>query len=132
MCHYDYDQPDFYLATTQRARKEHKCYECGRSIQVGERYIRTTGKWDGHCSQYKHCAHCQVMLDWLKRECGGWVHGGLEEDVEGHIAEYGVPVVGFGLARMYVNMRENWMRDGALLPVPVLPSKRLHVERAHG
>jgi hypothetical protein len=28
-CYCDYDQPEFYRAEVAKARKTHKCYECG-------------------------------------------------------------------------------------------------------
>lgn len=134
MCNLDYDRPDFYTATTHRARCIHKCEECRRLIQKGERYVRSSGKWEGRVDTFKHCLHCNVLVSWLNRECGGFMHGGVIGEIEEHVREYGVPAVGFSLARMYVNAGRKWDRHGQLLPVPAIPLKSLHDDDAqrHG
>jgi hypothetical protein len=126
MCNVDYDRPDFYVQDQRRARREHKCGECGRTIAKGEFYVRSSGKWDGLCNSFKHCEHCAVLAAWLERECGGYMHGGIIEDIGEHLSEYRVPAVGFSLARLYVMAGRDWKRRGQLVQVPPTPARTLH------
>lgn len=104
-----------------KARKAHKCMECGREIPKGESYHTETFKHDGDVKTHKTCAHCMVARDWLRMECGGWIYGMVQEDLGEHVSEspeyYGMP-----LARLYVAQRNDWKRhDGTLRPVPAMP-----------
>ena len=112
------------------ARKEHRCTECRRKIQVGERYRRETTVFDHSRSGWKTCVHCQRVRDWLTAECGGWVWGCIEEDIREH-ADNGY---GMGVKIMAVGMARNWTRkDGRLWPLPRMPKSAhadLAVERA--
>lgn len=62
-----YDDGEHYGITFsdehRTARKEHKCYECLRVIDVGERYRYTSGKYDGMVQEYKVCAHCEASIE---------------------------------------------------------------------
>ena len=50
----------------QRARKEHECYCCHRTIAKGEGYFRTFGKVDGKPFTVKHCrTKCEIFADTL-------------------------------------------------------------------
>ena len=100
------------------ARKQHKCTECNREIATGESYHTEAYRFDGGVRRHKTCAHCMVARAWLQDECGGWVYGGIEEDMAEHASEhYGLPV-----ARLYVALRNDWRRrDGSLRPVPAMP-----------
>jgi len=42
----------------RRARKEHVCCECRRTIERGETYVVESGMWDGRFSEYKTCQDC--------------------------------------------------------------------------
>src|SRR4030066_192878 len=93
MCMVDsYDGPGEGSFMDQRiisARKEHSCYECRRKISPGETYQRTTAMWhrgEG-IDTYKVCRHCVQAEKWLARECGGWLYGGVLEDLEEHWRE---------------------------------------------
>lgn len=46
--------------TKRRARKEHRCDECGRTIEAGERYEYLWGICDGEQMVHKTCLHCQL------------------------------------------------------------------------
>lgn len=43
----------FYIA-----KKEHKCIECGRTINAREKYLYTFGIWDNKSKVYKTCLDC--------------------------------------------------------------------------
>lgn len=130
MCMVDgYDFEGTFLGEeTRKARKEHRCEECYRKIQPGEEY--RVAKWvnEGRVESMKMCAHCRVASKWLSDNCGGFVYGGIWEDIEEHIDEYrGVyPEVTRDLKRLAVWGKNDWRvkygpRAGALLPVPPLP-----------
>ena len=99
------------------ARKRHKCRECHREIRPGESYLIEKYIDDGICT-HKTCQHCQIVRGWLSAECGGWLYGGVREDILEHAYEgYGMDV-----KRMAVGIRQRWTRkNGALLPLPRMP-----------
>lgn len=103
----------------RKARKPHKCQECHRVIEPGETYEVDAYVFEGDFTAHKTCSHCHVARNWLQSECGGWLYGGVFEDLEEHVRDgnYGMP-----LARICVSMRCKWRRrDGSLRPVPVRP-----------
>lgn len=104
---------------THKARKQHRCAECRRSIEPGETYHVDRYIFEGKLTHHKTCAHCMVVRGWLQDECGGWVYTGVEEDIREH-AESGH--YGFGVGRLAVGIRLNWRRkDGRLMPLPHMP-----------
>lgn len=122
MCMYDDgDAPSFYSKVQRTARKAHKCDECGREIARGEAYAHVSAKWDGYLGTVKTCSHCAVLQDWLEKECGGYVHHAIVDDVREHLDEAGVPAYGYGLARLVVLARKGWRRKGQLTPIPPVP-----------
>lgn len=81
---------DFYSESEHKARKEHKCYMCGYTIEVGKKYKRTSGVHEGfffdncfhsHCLKmaYTYCSDesenefdSEVVTDWLtEKYCYG-------------------------------------------------------------
>lgn len=101
------------------ARKEHKCTECHRTIGIGESYLSEAPLFDGDVSGWKTCAHCQRVRGWLTAECGGWMWGGIEEDIREHAEDsrYGV-----GVKLLAVGMDRQWRRrDGRMWPLPRVP-----------
>lgn len=65
MCLYVDDEGDWEPLDNgeRRARKEHRCMECGRVIEPGETYRYWTGVWEGDVVTNKMCAHCQAVID---------------------------------------------------------------------
>lgn len=110
------DRYVIYQRSLRRARKVYGCAECGRVIQVGERYSSTRGMIDGHWDTWHTCIHCHAGERWLIEECGGFLHGGVLEDLEEHAHE---GIGGFTLGRLIIGMRHHWLnRSGQLMPVP--------------
>ena len=112
----------FYRESPKVARKDHQCYECQRVIHCGERYYYATAKSaSSSIDQYHTCAHCHVAQEWLMAECGGFLSGGVGEDIHDHWLEGGH---GFGLARLDVGISRKWRRfDGVgLMALPKIPS----------
>lgn len=112
---------DFETHSYPKARKPHRCGECGRTIDRGETYRRDFCTYEGSGAAYKTCRHCEVGQRWLELNCGGWLFGGVGEDVREHAAEY--PSIAPGLLRVANGIRRGWKRaDGhGLSPVPPLP-----------
>lgn len=42
----------------RKARKEHKCCECGAIVKPGEHYTYSHGVWDGSGQSFKQCLDC--------------------------------------------------------------------------
>lgn len=52
------DGPEVYRAEERTATKEHRCGECRRTIEKGERLTVETGLWDGAWYTHKTCVDC--------------------------------------------------------------------------
>ena len=64
-CDFDGDPSEWCRTKTVKARKEHRCCECGGSILPGDWYQRINGKWDGAIEEYKTCLVCaQIRSDY--------------------------------------------------------------------
>ncbi len=57
----DCDAPEFYSSIDRKARVEHKCYECHRKINPGEKYRYTSCKWEAHIFTSKTCSDCESV-----------------------------------------------------------------------
>lgn len=109
------------------ARKQHKCFECARTIEPGETYLAESLLFEGEFSAHKTCSHCEVARAWLAAECGGWLYGGVEEDIREHATS---GYYGMDLARIAVGMDWGWRRkNGALLPIPAMPKATHEVKQ---
>lgn len=111
----------FYNETWRRARKEHLCEECRRTIAPGENYLRIAIGTDGSASSYSHCIHCHAAASWLVKHCDGFLFGSVEDDLFEHWGEHYDGDRLF-LGRAIVGLRRKWRRrDGTLMqPMPVL------------
>jgi hypothetical protein len=119
MCMMDYcdDMVTMLSESDPKARKPHRCNECRRVIAVGEKYHVDRYVFDGSMTAHKTCAHCMVAREWLAKECGGWVFGSVEEDLDEHLDSHG-----FGLMRIARGMDVQWCRkDGRMWGIPRLP-----------
>lgn len=126
MCRVDEYPAEFLVESIRKARKEHKCDECGRAIHPGERYESTVGKWDGWVDVIKTCPHCLAAREWLATACLTWTyHDVLGELVEHWDEEWDLRSMTLG--RLIVGMRRRW-RDGAD-PVPDKAQVRASVPR---
>lgn len=102
------------------ARKAHKCGECRREIEPGERYYYATGITSGYdkWGVFKTCAHCNYAAQWLMAECNGYLFGGVQEELEEHWHEE--PLMrSLDLGRRIIGMRRKWRTPtGELVAVP--------------
>lgn len=117
------DSADGYCTTInqawRKAAKKHRCSECRRQILPGEGYRYEFTRFDGEVSQHHTCEHCLVARQWLMENCGGWLYGGVEEDIQEH-ADSGM--YGFGVRLLAIGMERKWTRkDGRRWPIPRLP-----------
>jgi hypothetical protein len=127
MCAIDDAGPwDFHDSQIFKAAKPHRCSECRRTIQPGEKYERVTGKIDGDFVTYKTCAHCIEARKWLEAECHGWLYTGVAEDLYEHTgSSFREPAKEIELLRLVVGIQRDWQRfDGTgLMPLPKVETK---------
>ena len=65
------DFPSVGADIIRKARQEHKCCECHRTIKVGEKYHLYKGCWDGRWDEFKNCMECDSIREDLRRDCRG-------------------------------------------------------------
>ena len=86
---------DFTTSHYPRAKVPHKCVECRRTIDPGERYCRVSGTTDGRIWSEVLCLRCDCLNE------AAWEHaritGTLDEDgpAFGNIAEWLLDDMGF-------------------------------------
>lgn len=73
-----FDSP-IYDVKERRARKAHRCYECGATIQPGDRYEYASGLCEGSWWDSHTCMACADIATALS--CGYRTHGSLWEDL---------------------------------------------------
>lgn len=74
----DFEPCRVYVERVRKAKKEHKCYECGEAIKIGTKYTEGSGI-DGNGSAFRHrvCTPCMRIIE---HYCpSGHVFGGLRE-----------------------------------------------------
>ena len=62
----------------RKARKKHKCGECGDEIQPGHSYEHARGLFDGVFFTSKTCRPC---LEIRARFFNGWIYGSILDDI---------------------------------------------------
>lgn len=126
MCMIEYadDRYDYHRAKMQLSRKVHKCNECRREIQTGEKYECVTAGYTGSAPDtWRTCEHCIAARQWLQWECDGWLYGGVYEDLSEHRHEEVVQSK-WALLRLIVGMGKQWKYgNGHLMPIPTLIRK---------
>ena len=80
------DGPDVFTEEWRKARKLHRCCECGSKIEIGEIYEYVKGLWDGRWSDYKSCLKCADLRDALYDVCCPY-YGGLSEAYQEYLLE---------------------------------------------
>lgn len=98
-CFCDYEPAEFYHQATHTARKVHRCAECARAIQPGERYERVRAKWDGTVDTVRTCCRCTALRDHLAAHvpCFCWAHHSLLDDIRNEIEALPAEAYGTGL-----------------------------------
>ncbi len=77
------DRARCHHAAQVRARKAHRCSECGAPIAAGERHEKVSAIWDGRIGweTIRTCLPCADIRDTLF--CDGWIHGQIWDDLRG-------------------------------------------------
>ena len=111
----------------RRARKDHQCEECGRTITIGERYFHQANARDGTVERFRMCAHCRASITVGSAMTGcpeNWYYGmaiGTDEWTHtGDTLTHVLPAGGrIRMLRCVVGARRKWRhRDGRLMGVP--------------
>jgi hypothetical protein len=109
-CYCDYEAPSVCHVEKRKARKEHRCCACYRTIRSGETYEHAWGIWDGEPSSHKTCHLCVELREYTAAHipCFCWTFGseGREDAMENlrnnaHLA----PGLWFAGSRLYVKAR---------------------------
>jgi hypothetical protein len=118
-CYCDYEPAEFYHQETRKAKKAHRCSECGREIEPGDAYEHVRGKWDGEMGVFKTCPRCLALREWVKAHvpCFCWAHGNIIEDAIETARNYAheAPGLLFGAYRRQVAIRRQRKLHNAML-----------------
>lgn len=108
----------FAAYVMRRARKEHRCGECRRTINPGERYEHVSGLYDGRWDTERTCEQCRTAARWLEVVCCGFLYGAIKEDLGEHVVGDESYLRSAPLTRLYRWMSTDWRdRDGNLRPI---------------
>lgn len=58
-----FDGPQAIRSIQRKARKVHSCCECGKDITIGEKYVYTSGIWDGTPHSFHACEKCEDLRE---------------------------------------------------------------------
>jgi len=96
LCECDYgdaESPEFLSEEKRRARKDHRCSDCGGVIAVGETYVHVSGMWGGRIETYKICSGCGSLRGVFGCAC----FGELKSEIFEELHETGdLPIGDFG------------------------------------
>ena len=81
------DFAKFYSIKIRKARKEYKCSECNRIIEIGEKYEYVRGLWEEGFNTYRTCLDCLSIRN--EFFCDGWYYTSLHEYLLEHIRDTG-------------------------------------------
>ncbi len=105
-CYCDFDGPEFCSVSIVKAKKSHRCIECGTEIKPADKYEKTVGKWDGDFDTYKTCCHCLAVKQYVLAHvpCFCWVYGDMLSEARECIRSirHEVPGMGFEFGRLFV------------------------------
>ena len=96
-----------FVSTYPTAQKAHRCDDCGRTIDPGEKYQRGVGL-DGTAWTWKRCDHCARLVESLD-----------EFEDETCLADYTEEPVDLAQAREFAGFQHRWRtQSGKLWPSP--------------
>lgn len=98
----------------RRARIQHSCRMCMRTIDPGEIYRHVSYVYDGRITMWKECAHCTSAV----RSLDLWAMADGDEGIGPSDFEAFEPET-IAQARVLIGWRGQWRRkDGSLREVP--------------
>lgn len=109
---------DVLHRSTPKARTEHDCSMCGRTIRKGEVYERQDNVFDGRRYAFKCCEHCRAASDRaIQLNPYDYYDEGINRDyIEQVLCDDRETLADI---RMLIHFRRRWTRrDGSLWPVP--------------
>lgn len=80
------DQSELLTDCIFKAKKEHVCHECERTIKKGEQYKKETYKFEGQFECYKTCVDCLSLRD--NFFCS-FYYGRIWDDIEQELHQSG-------------------------------------------
>lgn len=108
-CFCEYELPQFIHIRMRKARKPHACTECGVTIQPGDTYEKVSGSWEGHIENFKTCARCLELREWVQAHvpCFCYGFGNVREEALEAAREWAheAPGLLFGAYRREVAIR---------------------------
>lgn len=110
-----YDDMVLVLSSnTPTAKKQHKCMECRRMIEPGEKYLLENYVWEGKFSSHKTCTHCQVVREFILQEDDVFYYG-MIDDALWNLDSYGTNRSAMLARLMTSGMHRQWKRrDGKM------------------
>ena len=93
----DTDAPTAFQQSARKAKKDHRCNECNRSIEQGETYRHVWGVWDNTAQTFKTCPDCIDFIAWFEAHvpCVCWAYGCTHEIAIESAQEYEADCPGF-------------------------------------
>ena len=133
MCMIDYAEGHWHVfdSATRIARKPHQCGECQRIIEIGESYEYASG-FAPECgwNHFHTCRHCIAVREWLRKVCGGWLYGGVHEDLDEHRRETQYNPRWLNIA--VSGMAHKWRAKDGTMRRPMSLPKVLPIPEHHG
>ncbi len=104
-CECDYDGYSEFMSdpVIRKARKQHRCDECGARILPSETYEYVAGKQNGDMWDQHTCSRCLALIEWIEAHvpCFCREYGGvMVERLEGMVWQARqTPGFAFGMLR---------------------------------
>lgn len=98
-----------------KARTDHLCDMCGRTINPGETYRRQRNIWEDGPYTWKECEHCEALLRAYPEIIGDYYD--YDEGIGSWVLEEWKPSTAEGVEHRR-QWLARWRDDGELLPVP--------------
>ena len=120
-CYCDYDAPSVFRSKKGvKARKPHRCGECGCDIKPGETYEYVFGVWDGYADSIHTCSRCVAIREHavISFPCFCWTYRGMIDELRdelfevSHVLRDEAPGALFAIGRLAVEIRKRRQADG--------------------
>lgn len=110
---------EFWTTTRPKARKQHGCESCNRTIPAGENYRRDSGLYDGEFTSFATCNQCESFMRELHaRGIDDWNTGGFISPRDVYWQDV-ADLLDVRLLRALVLFRRRWThRDGSIYQYP--------------